>query len=110
LALLTTEQVGGNMLDMEAVVVERTKQRFNDGYILEIVIWKIPRPVPGSDHLFKYRLYYGRPGERIVGFDNERGKGDHCHLDGAEFPYRFSTPAALVQDFRQEILKRRSRP
>ena len=22
--------------------------------------------------------------KRIVGFDNERGKGDHCHLDGQE--------------------------
>ncbi len=71
---------------MEAILLERSKQVFPDGSIVEIVIWKVPEPVPGSAHLFKYRLYYGRKGERIVGFDNERGKGDHCHLDGQEHP------------------------
>jgi Family of unknown function (DUF6516) len=94
---------------MDAVVVERTKQRLDDGHILEIVIWKVPVPVPGSSHLFKYRLFYGRLGERIVGFDNERGKGDHCHLDGKELPYQFSTIEKLVRDFRGEIFRRRRR-
>ncbi|WP_312033070.1 toxin-antitoxin system TumE family protein [Ensifer sesbaniae] len=55
----------------------------------------------------KYRLYYGKDGRRIVGFDNERGKGDHCHLDGDEHPYTFTTPDALLSDFRKEIIKRR---
>jgi hypothetical protein len=30
----------------------------------------------GADE-FKYSLFYGRPGEVLVLFDNERGKGDH---------------------------------
>jgi hypothetical protein len=36
---------------------------------------------------------------RVVGFDNERGKGDHCHLHGRELPYRFTSVDALVEDF-----------
>lgn len=38
-------------------------------------------------------------GVRVVGFDNERGKGDHCHLRGREKPYRFTSVDALVEDF-----------
>jgi hypothetical protein len=36
-------------------------------------------------------LFYGRPGLREVGNDNERGKGDHRHFQGTETPYTFST-------------------
>jgi hypothetical protein len=28
---------------------------------------------------------------RVVGFDNERGKGDHCHIRGVERIYNFSS-------------------
>jgi hypothetical protein len=38
-------------------------------------------------------------GVRVIGFDNERGKGDHCHLHGRELPYNFTTVDALVEDF-----------
>jgi Family of unknown function (DUF6516) len=97
------------IVNMDAILIEQTKVRLGNGFIFEIVIWQVPEPVPGSSHLFKYRLYYGRDGERIVGFDNERGKGDHCHLDGVECPYEFSTTDALLRDFRAEIFKRRSK-
>jgi len=92
---------------MDAVLLERSKTVLPDGSIVEIVLWQVPEPVPGSTHLFKYRLFYGRDSQRIVGFDNERGKGDHCHLDGREQPYAFSTVAVLLEDFRAEIAKRR---
>ena len=62
---------------------------FPDGSIVEMVIWKLPRPVAGSAHSYKYRLFFGRNGMRLVGYDNERGKGDHRHLDGHEIPYAF---------------------
>jgi len=38
----------------------------------------VPTPVPPTTHGFKYRLVYIVNGVRVVGFDNERGKGDHC--------------------------------
>ena len=92
---------------MDAVLLSRSKTVLPDGAIVEIVLWQVPEPVAGSTHRYKYRLFYGRDGRRIVGFDNERGKGDHCHLDGEEQPYAFSTVAALLEDFQAEIVKRR---
>ncbi|CCM78270.1 toxin-antitoxin system TumE family protein [Rhizobium mesoamericanum] len=95
---------------LAAVLLERSKTVFPDGAIMEIVIWKVPEPTPGSVHLFKYRLYYGKDGHRIVGFDKERGKGDHYHLDVDEYRYDFTTTDALLSDFRKEIIKRRQQP
>lgn len=88
-----------------AVLLSRSKTVLSDGAIVEIVIWKVPTPVPGSAHEYKYRLYYGKNGERIIGFDNERGKGDHCHIGGVEKPYQFANAEILLSDFRREIQK-----
>ena len=74
---------------------------------MELVIWRTPRPVAGSRHAYKYRLFYGRSGERFVGYDNERGKGDHRHRDGREEPYAFNTVEQLVADFMADIEARR---
>jgi Family of unknown function (DUF6516) len=69
----------------------------------------LPEPVPGSKHRYKYRLYFGRNGLRIVGYDNERGKGGHRHIDGSELPYDFTTVDQLLDDFFDEV-ERRMRP
>jgi hypothetical protein len=87
---------------MEAMLVRRSKRR-QSGYVTEIVIWRLPKPVPGSLHKFKYRLFFGRAGQRIIGYDNERGKGDDKHVDGIERPYRFSGLDALERDFFADI-------
>lgn len=81
------------------------KYAMDDGAIVEIVVWAISTPVPGSSHRFKYRLYYGRPGERIIGYDNERGKGDHKHIRGRESAYRFTTWEKLIDDFLADVAK-----
>ena len=79
------------------------KTVFEDGSILEIRIWSVPEPVPPTTHGYKYALFYGRPGERLVGFDNERGKGDHRHVLGVETTYVFQSVAQLLRDFRTEV-------
>jgi uncharacterized protein DUF6516 len=56
----------------------------DDGSILALRLWRVPEPVPPATHRFKYALFYGRPGERLVLFDNERGKGDHKHIREVE--------------------------
>lgn len=71
-----------------------------------MVIWSVPRPVVGSKHAYKYRLYFGRDRSRIVCFDNERGKGDHRHIDGLEMPYEFRDVDRLVADFIDEVRMR----
>ncbi|MFY8104836.1 MAG: toxin-antitoxin system TumE family protein [Ramlibacter sp.] len=93
---------------MPATLITRFKNVNPDGSILELVVWKVPTPVPPTEHGFKYRAVYTVKGERIVGFDNERGKGDHCHLDGREKPYRFTTVEQLVEDFIAAVSARRT--
>ena len=66
---------------------------------MELVVWRVPRPVPHTEHGYKYRAVYAVEGVRVVGFDNERGKGDHCHLHGRELPCTFTTVETLVEDF-----------
>ncbi len=76
---------------------------FADGSILEMVVWRVPSPVMPSEHDLKYSLFYGRPGRREVGYDNERGKGDHRHFRGAETPYVFRTVERLFEDFAADV-------
>lgn len=76
---------------------------YEDGAILETALWHVPSPVPPSTHGLKYSLFYGRPGVREVGYDNERGKGDHRHFRGAESNYAFSTVEQLMADFWSDV-------
>jgi hypothetical protein len=76
-----------------------TKRVHADGTIVEAVVWLLPEPIPPCTHRYKYRLFYGRPGERIIGFDNERGNGDHKHRLGAETSYQFASLKQLLADF-----------
>ena len=46
---------------------------------------------------------YGRPGVREVGYDNERGKGDHRHFQGTETAYAFTSVEQLVADFWSDV-------
>ena len=89
--------------NMDAELLYRRKFAQPDGTLVEIVVWRVPTPTKGSRHSYKYRLFYGTEGRRIVGFDNERGKGDHIHIDGVEKPYSFSTVDKLIEDFFAEI-------
>jgi len=90
------------MHPMKALEIFRIKEAHGPG-IMEIVIWRVPRPVPPSEHPYKYRLVYVVNGERVLGYDNERGKGDHKHLGKLEFPYPFTSPARLMADFMNDI-------
>ncbi len=92
---------------MKAEKITEHKSVLADGSIIQFVVWKVPTPVPPSAHAFKYRLAYIQDDLRVVGFDNERGKGDHMHLDGEEFAYRFTTVEKLIEDFLIEVEKRR---
>jgi len=88
---------------MDAVEVVSQKDVDEDGYVTQVVVWAVPEPVPGSTHHIKYRLYFGRHGERLIGYDNERGKGDHRHVGRREFPYDFVDVPTLLEDFRKEV-------
>ena len=93
---------------MTAQLITAIKNINPDGSILEIVIWKVPKPVPPTEHGYKYRAVYVVDGVRIVGFDNERGKGDHCHIDGKELPYAFKGVDQLLEDIIAAVETRRA--
>lgn len=93
---------------MPAQLITRFKNITADGAIIQLTVWRVPKPVPPSGHGFKYSAVYVVNGVRIVGFDNERGKGDHCHLDGVEVPYTFTSVEQLVEDFIAAVAARRT--
>ena len=92
---------------MRAELLFELRIVYDDGAILEMAIWRVPSPVPPSGHSLKYTLFYGRPGVREVGYDNERGKGDHRHIRDVESPYVFSSVEQLMSAFWSDVRRAR---
>ncbi len=87
---------------MKAKLLRRILEAYGRGRI-EGVIWEVPEPLAPSEHRIKYRLVYVCDGVRVVGYDNERGKGDHKHRHGTELPYIFVDVPTLIRDFLQDL-------
>lgn len=92
-----------------ATLILHRKRVYDDGAIVEIKLWRVPGPVRGSSHLLRYSLFYGSDGMRLIGYDNEPGKGDHRHRGDHEEAYRFTTLEQLISDFRADLRKARRR-
>jgi hypothetical protein len=92
-----------------ATLILHRKRIFADGGVVELKLWQVPKSVRGSGHRFKYSLFYGHGGMRIVGYDNEPGKGDHRHYGEREEPYAFVSPEALLADFLRDVRSARRR-
>lgn len=82
---------------MKAQRIFYHKELMFDG-VIEMVIWQLPEPTEERPHGLKYRLVCVVGDVRVVGYDNETGKGDHKHLAGRELPYRFVDADTLVAD------------
>jgi len=94
---------------MKAILI--THDRFYDpfGNLVEMKLWSVP-VTEHTPNGVKYSLVYIVNGERVVGYDNERGKGDHKHIEGTEIFYSFIVVDVLVEDFRidvEEFIRRR---
>ena len=92
---------------MKAALLIHERVLFEDGFLIEIKVWRVPDAVLSSSHGLKYSLFYGRAGIRIVGYDNERGKGDHRHYKQQEQPYEFVSVEKLLADFKADVEKAR---
>ncbi len=90
---------------MKATLIARGRVVYSVRAFADLVLWRVPGPVPGSDHVFKYRLAYVVDGACAVRYDNEVGKGDHRHFGGTESAYRFNTPERLLADFQADIAR-----
>jgi len=88
---------------MKAAELVRTRIILSETAFAELVLWEVPTPVAGSRHRYKYRLAYVVDGVCVLRYDNEAGKGDHCHFGSRESAYAFSTPEKLIADFQRDI-------
>jgi hypothetical protein len=89
--------------NMKAELLLRERHLLNETAFAELRIWRVPTPVRGSAHIFKYSLAYVTAGQCVLRYDNEAGKGDHKQLGAVETAYEFTTPAALLADFWRDV-------
>ena len=90
---------------MKATELLRMRVALAEGALAELVLWRVPTPVPGSRHGVKYRLAYVVGGTCVVRYDNESGKGDHRHFNTRERLYTFETPEQLIADFQADMAR-----
>ena len=90
---------------MKAELLVRTRIVYSNIAFAELVLWRLPAPLPGSCHSFKYRLAYVVDGQCVLRYDNEAGKGDHRHAGGKEHVYAFTGPEELIAAFQADIAR-----
>lgn len=88
---------------MDARLLLNERHTISDSSFVEMVVWHLPAPVPGSSHSFKYRLALVVKGMCVLRYDNEAGKGDHKHKGEEESAYTFTSPQALLNDFWHDV-------
>jgi hypothetical protein len=102
---LTTPFSVGIIANKKAVELLRTRIVFSESAFAELVLWRVPNPMTGSAHEFKYRLAYVVDSVCVLRYDNEVGKGDHRHFAGKQTAYAFTTVDKLIADFERDIAR-----
>jgi len=95
--------------NMKAELLLNERYDVGKDAFIEMVIWRVPSPVRGSPHDFKYRFAFVENDVCTLRYDNEAGKGDHKHVDGREVEYVFESLDKLVTDFRADVRARRQK-
>jgi len=72
------------------------------GNTVEMKIWQVPAS-EDKPHGYKYSLVYIVGGERVIGYDNAEGKGDHRHFKEMESTYPFRGLRRLIRDFEAAV-------
>ena len=88
---------------MKAVLLLDERHVVAENAFVELVVWRVPRPVLSSSHLFKYRLAFVVDGECVLRYDNEAGKGGHKHVGGQQSAYSFRGFERLLSDFWSDV-------
>ncbi len=90
---------------MRAIPLIAERVALDEESFVELVVWQLPAPQPGSSHRYKYRLAYVVRGECVVRYDNEAGKGDHRHFGADEASYTFRDVESMQVDFWEDVAK-----
>lgn len=88
---------------MKAELILSERHVIDEEAFVEMVVWRLPSPLPGSHHSFKYRLALVVNGFCVLRYDNEAGKGGHKHVGSEETPYVFTSPRTLLDDFWNDV-------
>ena len=88
---------------MQAGLLLKERRVLGEDRFADVMIWRVPKRVPGSAHDFKYRLAFVVNEDCVLRFDNEAGKGDHKHVGTEQVPYVFATSEQLIADFWQAV-------
>jgi hypothetical protein len=88
---------------MDAELLFRKRIALSERTFAEMSVWKVPEPVRGSSHEFKYRLALVAEGICVLRYDNEFGKGDHKHIEEVEMAYHFTDLDTLQADFWMDV-------
>lgn len=88
---------------MKATQIIKSRTVLDENSFIDMAVWHLPEPVLGSEHPFKYRLALVVGGECVMRYDNERGKGDHKHINGLEVKTTFTTLEKLLDDFVSDV-------
>ncbi len=92
------------MPTIKARLLAHRKERNVDGHITELKAWIVPA-TEHTPHGLKYSVVYIVNGVRVIGYDNECGKGDHRHFAGVEKPYIFISMEQLLTEFNADIAR-----
>lgn len=88
---------------MPAAELMNIRIQIADNAFATIRILQVDPAILGSSHQYKYSLAYIVDGVCVMRYDNERGKGDHKHIGGQEYPTIFTTIQNLIASFHADI-------
>jgi len=86
---------------MASKLVFHQKVVHEDGSIVEVKIWQVPKSVRSPDGV-KYFFYLVKGGKVLVGYDNHHPKGHHRHYGDRQEPYPFTSIEQLAHDFNED--------
>lgn len=81
----------------------RYKQLLEDGAIVEMNIWAVPKSRDAPEGLRYSFVYIDADGCRALGYDNAEGKGHHRHEGKREEFVHFESLAAHIDMFLKEF-------
>jgi len=91
------------MPNMSAVLVFDERIDLSDTMFVEIIAWKVPQPVRGNSHFYKYSFALVVENKCVLRYDNEAGKGDHKHIGRREEPIIFADLKTLRRAFFADV-------
>jgi len=88
---------------MKADLVYWHKARLKERYVLEMVIYKVPKSKKYPDGVRFGLILIDPQTKKQVLMDNHHPKGPHIHLDDQEIVYDYIDEDRLIKDFKEIV-------